>query len=222
TFLDHTDSTGKYTSNITDPTGALTYFEQSDDGLTENQSLPCGTDLEYIYDLDSEYKYKYVKQMTESTPAGLEKLTTIDKTYTDTDEDDIADLIVKTVTVNGKATAIEDNIITAQKTVISPEDRTVTSLYDPATLQAESVSVTGLHPTNYSYNSRGRLASVSTNNRQSSFTYNAKGFLESITDSEDHTTSYEYDAVGRMTGINRPDGNFIDFSCDDAIRIYLA
>ena len=72
-FLDHTDSTGKYTSTITDPTGALTHFAQSDDGLTENHSLPCGTDLEYIYDLDSEYKYKYVKQMTESTPGGLER-----------------------------------------------------------------------------------------------------------------------------------------------------
>jgi sugar lactone lactonase YvrE len=78
-FLDHTDSTGKYTSTITDPTGALTHFEQSGDGLTENHSLPCGTDLDYIYDLDSEYKYQFVKQVTESTPAGLERLRTIDK-----------------------------------------------------------------------------------------------------------------------------------------------
>ena len=213
-FLDHTDSTGKYTSTITDPTGALTYFEQSVDGLTENRSLPCGTDLQYIYDLDSEYKYKYVKQMTESTPAGLERITTIDKTYTDTDDDDIADLIIETVATNGKAASIQNNTLAAQKTVISPEGRTVTSLYDPATLQMESVSVTGLHPMTYSYNSRGRLTSVSTNTRQSSFTYNAKGFLESVTDSEGHTTSYEYDPIGRMTGINRPDGNFIDFSYD--------
>jgi YD repeat-containing protein len=213
-FLDHTDSTGKYTSTIIDPAGALTHFVQSDDGLTENHSLPCGTDLEYIYDLDSEYKYKYVKQMTESTPAGLERITTIDKTYTDTDDDDIADLIVETVTVNGKATGIQHDTIAAQKTVISPEGRSVTSLYDPATLQVENVGVTGLHPTTYSYNSMGRLTSVSTNTRQSAFTYTADGFLESVTDSEGHTTSYEYDPIGRMTGINRPDGNFVDFSYD--------
>jgi RHS repeat-associated protein len=213
-FLDHTDSTGKYTSTITDPAGALTQFVQSDDGLTESHSLPCGTDLEYIYDLDPEYKYKYVKQMTENTPAGLERITTIDKTYTDTDVDDIADLIVETVTVNGKATGIQHNTLTAQTTVVSPEGRSVTSLYDPATLQMESVSVTDLHPTTYSYNSRGRLTSVSTNTRQSSFAYNAKGFLESVTDPEGHTTSYIYDPIGRMTGINRPDRNFIDFSYD--------
>jgi YD repeat-containing protein len=58
------------------------------------------------------------------------------------------------------------------------------------------------------------LTSVSTNTRQSAFTYTADGFLESVTDSEDHTTSYEYDPIGRMTGINRPDGNFVDFSYD--------
>jgi RHS repeat-associated protein len=213
-FLDHTDSTGKYTSTIIDPAGALTQFVQSDDGLTENHSLPCGTDLEYIYDLDSEYKYKYVKQMTESTPAGLERLTTIDKTYTDTDEDDIADLIVETVTVNGKATGIENNTLAAQKAVTSPEGRTITSLYDPATLQVESVNVTGLHPTNFIYDTRGRLTFVSTGTRQSAYNYTTDGFLESVTDSEGQTTSYEYNPIGRITGINRPDGNLVDFSYD--------
>jgi len=213
-FLDHTDSTGKYTSTITDPAGALTHFEQSDDGLTANHSLSCGTVLEYIYDLDSEYKYKYVKQMTESTPAGLERITTFDKTYTDTDEDDISDLFVETVTINDKTASIQNNILAAQKTATSPEGRTGTSLYDPSTLQVESVSLPGLHSTTYSYDSRGRLTSVGTNTRQSSFTYHAEGFLESVTDSEGRTTSYEYDPIGRMTGINRPDGNFIDFSYD--------
>jgi RHS repeat-associated protein len=214
TFFDQTDSTGKYTSTIIDPTEAVTVFEQSDDGLTEKHSLPCGTYLEYIYDLDSEYKYKYAKQVTESTPAGLEKLTTIYRTYTDTDENEIADLIVATVTVNDKATVLEHNSIAAQKTVVSPEGRALTSLYDPATLQVESVIVSGLYPTNYTYDSRGRLTSISTNTRSSSFTYTAEGFLESLTDPEGRTTSYAYDPIGRMTGINRPDGNYVDFSYD--------
>ncbi|MDH3930460.1 MAG: hypothetical protein OEV22_21230, partial [Deltaproteobacteria bacterium] len=213
-FLDHTDSTGKYTSTITDPTGALTHFEQSGDGLTENHSLPCGTDLDYIYDLDSEYKYQFVKQVTESTPAGLERLRTIDKAYTDTNDDDITDLIVETVTINGKVTGIQHNTLTAQKTVTSPEGRIITSLYDPATLFVESVDVAGLHQTRYGYDSRGRLTSITTNTRQSTFTYNAEGFLESVTDPEGHSTTYDYDAVGRITGINRPDENFVDFTYD--------
>ncbi|MDF1592253.1 MAG: hypothetical protein P1P89_12110 [Desulfobacterales bacterium] len=40
-YLDHTYSTGKYTSTITDPTGAQTLFSQSADGLTANKSLPA-------------------------------------------------------------------------------------------------------------------------------------------------------------------------------------
>ena len=187
---------------------------QSDDGLTSNHSLPCGTDLEYIYDLDSEYKYKYVKQMTESTPGGLQKITIVDKIYTDTDDDDFADLIRQTVTVNDKITNIQNNILAAQKTVTSPEGRTISSLYDPATLIVESVSVPGLHPTIYNYDLRGRLTSITTDTRQTVFTYSAEGFLDSITDPNGHTTTYDYDPVGRMTGINRPDGNFIDFIYD--------
>ena len=93
-LLDYTDSTGKYTSTVTDAAGSVSKIEQSDDGLAVNKSLPCGTDLEYIFDLDSEYRYKFAKQMTESTPALLERVTTIEKTYTDTNEDDISDLIV--------------------------------------------------------------------------------------------------------------------------------
>jgi RHS repeat-associated protein len=213
-FFDHTDSTGKYTSQITDPTGTVTQFVQSGDELTVNKSLPCGIDLEYIYDLDPEYKYRYLKELTERTPAGLERVTTTDKSYTDTDANDIPDLISETFTVNGKVTHLQKNTLLAQEAITSPEGRTTTSHYDPATLLVESVSVPGLHPTTYGYDSRGRLTSITTNTRQSAFTYNVEGFLGSVTDPEGHKISYEYDPVGRMTGINRPDGNFIDFSYD--------
>ena len=213
-FLDHTDSTGKYTSTITDPAGALTYFEQSGNGLTENHSLPCGTELAYIYHIDPVYKYQFVKQMTESTPTGLERLRTIDKTYVDTNDDDITDLIVETVTTNGKATSFQRDTLAAQRTVTSPEGRTITSLYDPATLLLESVNVTGLHPINLIYDARGRLTSISTGTRQTAYAYTTNGFLESIIDSEGQITSYEYDPIGRIIGINRPDGNFVDFSYD--------
>ncbi|MGD9234231.1 MAG: hypothetical protein PVH67_10255, partial [Desulfobacterales bacterium] len=41
-YFDHTDSTGAYSSIITDPTGAETLFNEAGDGLTVNKSLPCG------------------------------------------------------------------------------------------------------------------------------------------------------------------------------------
>jgi RHS repeat-associated protein len=215
TFLDLTDSTGKYTSTIIDPLGALTLFVQSEDGLTESHSLPCGTDLEYLYGIDAEYRYKYLRQMKESTPSGLEKITTIEKAYTDINNDEIVDLIDEAFAVNSKATIVRNNALEAQKTIISPEGRMTQSRYNPATLQVESLSLPGLHSTEYGYDLKGRLTSVSTNSRHSYFTYNAYGFLESVTDPAGHTTTYEYDPTGRITGINRPDNGRVGFAYDN-------
>ena len=213
-YLDHIYSTGAYTSTITGPTGAQTLFSESGDGLTISKSLPCGMDLEFKYDLDSEYKFKFVKEMTETTPSNLERVTLKDKAYQDTDSNDVPDLITETVEVNGKSTTLENHVLQSQKTVTSPEGRTVTVLYDPSTLLEESVSVPGLYDTAYGYDTRGRLTSINTNTRQTAFTYNAQGFLESVTDPENHNTTYSYDAVGRVTGINRPDTTSIGFTYD--------
>ena len=215
TYLDHTDSTGAYTSTITDSTGAKTQFAASSDGLTVNKSLPCGMDLEFKYGVDSQYKFKFVKEMTERTPAALEKVTTRDKTYQDTDADDIPDLNTETVTANSKTTTLVNNVLQSEKTVTSPEARTITTQYNPATLLAESVSVPGLFDTSYGYDTRGRLTSISTGTRETAYTYNAEGFLESVTDPELYITTYTYDAVGRIIGIDRPDGSSVGFTYDN-------
>jgi RHS repeat-associated protein len=212
-YLDHTDSTDNYTSTITDATGAQTVYSQSK--LTVNKSLPCGMDLEFQYDIDPEYKFKYVKEMTETAPAGLVKSIARERTYQDTDTDAIPDLITETVTVNDKTTTFTNNIPHSRKTVTSPEGRTITMLYDPSTLLTESMSITGLFDTTYGYDTRGRMTSVDTNTRGTDLTYSAQGFLESVTDPENHTTTYSYDAVGRVTGINRPDTTSIGFAYDN-------
>jgi len=213
-YLDHTYSTGAYTSTITDPTGAETLFSQSSEGLTTTKSLSCGMDMIFEYGIDSEYKFKYLKEITESTPSALEKVTLREKTYQDTNADDIPDLITETVTVNGKTTTLSHDVFQARKTVTSPQGRTVTTLYDPDTLLTKSVTIPGFYDTTSGYDARGRLTSTSANTRATTFAYNAHGFLESITDPEDHTTTYSYDAIGRMTAINRPDSTTVGFTYD--------
>ncbi len=213
-YLDHTYSTGAYTSTITDPTGAETLFTKSADGLTVNKSLACGMELAFEYDVDPEYKFKYVKEMNEGTPASLVKTTQRARTYLDTDSDDIPDLITKTVTVNGKATTLANNVLQSQRAITSPEGRTVTTAYDPVTLLTSTLSIPSLYDTTYGYDTRGRLTSIIADTRENGFAYNAQGFLESITDPENHTTSYTYDPVGRMTGIDRPDGSSVGFTYD--------
>ncbi|MBE9484413.1 MAG: hypothetical protein IMY74_06180, partial [Bacteroidetes bacterium] len=214
-YLDHAFSTGAFTSTITNPTGSQTVYSRSADGLTVEKSLACGMDLEFIYDLDSEYKNEHVKQINEASPAGLLKITKTNTDYTDTDSDEVPDLIKKTVATNGKITSLVHNTLTAQKTITSPEGRSVTSLYDPNTLLAESVSVSGFYDTIFGYDVRGRLTSATTNTRQTIFAYNTQGNLDSVTDPEDKITTYDYDPVGRVTVIHRPDTTDIFFDYDN-------
>ncbi|MDB4442496.1 hypothetical protein N9219_03640, partial [bacterium] len=95
-YLDNTDFSGVYTSTVTDSAGGQTVFSKSSDGLTVNQSLACGMDLDFIYDVDPEYKFKVLSDMAESTPSGMAKVTQLNKTYEDTDSNDIPDLITDT------------------------------------------------------------------------------------------------------------------------------
>jgi RHS repeat-associated protein len=64
------------------------------------------------------------------------------------------------------------------------------------------------------YDSRGRLTRVSTDTRQAALAYDANGNLAALTDSLGRQTRYEYDAVGRVTGVSRPDGSFVNFAHD--------
>lgn len=215
TYLDRTDSTGAYTTTITSPNGGVTTFSRTADGLTETSSLSCGKNVVSKYDLDPEYKFKFVKEMTESTPAGRSKLTLRAKTYQDTNRDKVPDIITEKITLNGKASTFVTNTLAASKVATSPLGRKVTTFYNPATLLTSRLSVPGLFDKNYSYDNKGRLTSVSRNYRQASYQYNSQGFLASVTDPQNFTTTYDYDAVGRVTGIRRPDGGAIGFTYDN-------
>ena len=162
TYLDKSYSWGAYNSTITQPTGAQTVFSRTGDGLKVNKSLPCGMDLYFKYDLDSEYKFKFVKEMTETTPSGLSRVTQKDKSYEDTDFDEVSDLITETVSINYKSITIQNDILQSQRTISSPVGRTVTINYDADNLLTNSISIPNLFDTEYGYDNRGRLTSILT------------------------------------------------------------
>lgn len=215
TYRDRTDSTGASISTITGPSGGVTTFTRSADGLTETSTLSCGMETVSKYGLDSEYKFKFVKERAESTPAGKRRLTLRDKAYQDVNGDKVPDLITETVTVNGKAMTLLNDTLQAKKEVTSPAGRKVISFYDPATLLTGRMSVSGLHDVNYAYDAKGRLTLLNQGGRQTSLAYTDKGFLASVTDAEGRATSYNHDTLGRVTGIHRPDGSTIGFTYDN-------
>lgn len=215
TYLDRTDSTGAYTSTITGPSGGVTTFTRTADGLTETSALSCGMNVVSKYGLDPEYKFKFVKEQTESTPAGKSRLTLRNKSYLDTDADQVPDRITGTITLNGKITTLLDDTLAAKREATSPLGRKVTSFYEPATLQMKRLSVVGFHDVLYDYDAKGRLTSLGQGERQTAFAYGDQGYLASITDPEGRTTHYETDAMGRILAIRRPDGSGVGFDYDD-------
>ena len=67
------------------------------------------------------------------------------------------------------------------------------------------MSVSGLHDTVYGYDTGGRLETVTTGTRQSVFAYDTRGNLASVTDPEENVVTYDYDDIGRVTAVHRPD-----------------
>jgi YD repeat-containing protein len=102
---------------------------------------------------------KFVKERTESTPAGRKRLILRDTTYVDTDA--------------------------------------------------------GARPGRSFLFFGGRLTTLGQSERQSFFAYTDKGFLASVTDPESLTTTYDHDAMGRITAVHRPDGSAIGFTYDN-------
>lgn len=184
------------------------------DGLSATKSLACGMTLGMTYGADPRYRFTYLKQETEKAPSGLTKTSVFERTYQDTDSDGVPDLITRKATVNSKATTSLLNTLLSTRTFTSPLGRTVSATYDPATLLTQSVSVPGLFDTHFDYDARGRLTSVSSDTRESTFGYDVRGNLASVTDALGRATSYTHDEAGRVLGVERPDGSTLSFAYD--------
>jgi YD repeat-containing protein len=212
--VDRYASTGTYQTTITDVTGAETNVAESADGLSVSVALACGLNRESLFAIDPQFKFKYLKQLTEQSGPILKRVTAFERVYSDTDADSIPDLISSKVTVNHRTATLRHDIGGAKKTFRSAEGRSVVVAYDPNTLLAERIQTPGLLDTTYAYDHSGRLITGAVGSRSISFGYNSRGFLGSVIDPLGRQTTYEYDAVGRTRGITRPDGSLIDFEYD--------
>jgi RHS repeat-associated protein len=214
TYLDNTDSTGAYTSHITDPSGSETVYTRSADGLTATKSLSCGMNLSYKYDVDSQNKFKFLKEITEKTSSGLERITLWGKTYQDTNADNTIDLITEKLTLNSKLATLVTDTLQSKRILTSPGGRSITAFYDPNNLLTTRLTIPGVYDTTFGYDTKGRVTSIDTDIRRATFAYDTQGNLSTFTDPENRTTTYSYDAVGRVTGILRPDSSTISFTYD--------
>lgn len=90
----------------------------------------------------------------------------------------------------------------------TPEQRTADIDLTPAGRVAR-ITVDGLAPMEYSYDARGRLTTaamgVGANRRATTFTYDANGYLHTVSDPLDRLTTLTNDRLGRTTTQEMPD-----------------
>ncbi|MBF0330149.1 MAG: hypothetical protein HQL10_13425 [Nitrospirae bacterium] len=212
-YRDNNTSNG-YASIQTDPTGRITLIKRSTDNMQETIEPSCGIKQTKQYDLETQYKQRYLKQTTAVTPQGLTQNGITAKIYQDINSDKIPDIITDTITINNKNWSNTNDTITGTITTTSPLGRTTTLKYDPITLLTQQKTTPNLNPTTYTYDIRGRLTAVTTGSRTATIGYDPSGNIDYMVSPDGKTTSYTYDLMGRIRQTNRPDGTAIAYSYD--------
>jgi RHS repeat-associated protein len=213
-YVDHTDSTGAYTSVKTDSSGATTTTAVSSDGLTEATQSSCGMRMIRKYDLDPAYQYKYIKQRIIVSPAGLTNTVTDARTYQDANGDHIPDQITETSKQNGRIWTSSHDTLTGTMTSSSPSGRVVTIHYDPEKLLAQSLTIPDLHPATFRYDAMGRRTSTTVGSRTTSTAYDQNGNVDHITTPDGKTVTFGYDGMGRIVSETHPGNVVIKYAFD--------
>jgi RHS repeat-associated protein len=120
-------------------------------------------------------------------------------------------------TVNGRRYTTNYNASTKTVTDTSPAGRQVTSKIDSQGRVVEH-QITGFLPVQFTYDTQGRLASVKQGSgpdlRESTYQYNAQGYLQTATNPLSQTVSFEYDQVGRVIKEVLPDSRETTYTYD--------
>jgi RHS repeat-associated protein len=125
---------------------------------------------------------------------------------------------IDSITQNGRTWVTAYDAGTRQMTATSPGGRQRFAVSDVLgrTIQERNGL---LIPTDYGYDPRGRLTTVTQGGRQTRMDYNTSGRMSSVTDALGHVTSFEHDSTGRGARITHPGGRVVAFGYDAGGRL---
>src|SRR5206468_5666069 len=122
-----------------------------------------------------------------------------------------------TLVSNGRAYTSTYTQSTRLLSTTTPAGRTSTVTLDTKGRVVQE-QVTGLEAVSYTYDSLGRLSTITQGSgvdaRTSTLVYNSKNELTGITDPLNRTVSFAYDLAGRITTQTLPDTRTIGYSYD--------
>jgi YD repeat-containing protein len=183
-------------------------------------TLPDGTVSNLLEGPDPRFAMQApVPQSLTTTIGGLTTTITTNRTVSLADPNNPLSLTALTETIRINGRTFTSSYAAATKTVTSTTPAGRQSLATIDTLgHLVQEQVAGLLPTDYTYDTRGRLATVTQgtgpDQRTALFTYTSAGFLETMVDPLGRAVSFAYDAAGRITTQTLPDGRLIQYSYD--------
>ena len=147
--------------------------------------------------------------------AGISEARLSTKSYQDTNADKKPDLITETTAINSKNWTTKNNVLTGTITNISPLGRTSTIRYDTTSLLKKEITMTGLNPVIFNYDTKGRLIDITSGNRITTVAYDQNGNIDYLITPDSKTYDYTYDVMGRLKTELRPDGTIVAYDYDN-------
>jgi RHS repeat-associated protein len=111
--------------------------------------------------------------------------------------------LTRTLTVNGRAWTTNYSTATRQVTSTSPAGRTAIGTFDEYG-RVSTIALPGTLPTQFHYDSHGRVASATQGARIATFEYDAQGNLWRVTRPDGRQSTFSYDQDGRATNAVLP------------------
>lgn len=140
-------------------------------------------------------KQRYVTDEVRITqPGGFEHITLLSKSTNPlTQNDELA------IAINGKTYVVTQDLANSTYTYTSPMGRKVTSTYDPNTQLVTQTQIGDEYPIEYEYDDKGRLLSISQNERRVDYSYdNVTGLLTNVTNQLNEQMDYGHDEMGQV------------------------
>ncbi len=192
------------------PTGDIILYENSVDD-SRSSSTACGQTNTNLYKQqngllvkDPLHNRRILESSTQTTPSGLSKTSNYSTNYSfDTNNKLLT--IEKTIETNGATTASLRDYNLSTLTQTSAEGIVSKNSYNPTTQNLLISQYADLEPINYRYDDKGRAVETTQGNRTTTYTYNERGNLASITDPKRKTTTYSYDLLERVIETTYPD-----------------
>jgi RHS repeat-associated protein len=205
---------------VTFPTGLQTQSWQGTDGSTTNHYADGVVVTEQM---GPDPRWGMLASLPASNitvfPGGITNVSSVSRTVILADPNDPFSLthLVDTNIVNGRIYLRTFNTTNRVETNSTPAGRQIVTTYD-SLMRPIRQEMPGLAPIQYSYDSRGRLASTiwgtETRARTNLYFYDGSGNLTNVVDPLGRSTAYAYDLAGRLTRTTLPGDRLVQNSYD--------